>query len=190
MARMDQGVAAVIAAGAAGVVGVTGSLIGVWVGRRTVRDQAQVEHEQWLRNQRQEAYVALIAAWDELLPGLELGVMDGETMHDIEQADAWDEAGRSCLAGLETKRAPLRRAAERVEMLGPEAVEQVVAPLVETANTLVNCLVSQYGITLPGRESEPIERFMVTLDEVDERRDAFIAAAKEILRQTPDTKRP
>ncbi|MFE0699099.1 hypothetical protein [Streptomyces sp. NPDC058872] len=45
---MDQGVAAVIAAGVAGVVGVTGSLIGMRMGRRQVSDQAQVEHEQWV----------------------------------------------------------------------------------------------------------------------------------------------
>ncbi len=42
---MDQGVAAVVAAGAAGTVAVASSFIGVWAGRRQVRDQAKVEHE-------------------------------------------------------------------------------------------------------------------------------------------------
>ncbi|CAM5553100.1 hypothetical protein SBADM41S_11256 [Streptomyces badius] len=37
---------------------------GFRAGRQQVKDQAQVEHEQWLRGQRQEAYADFLAAWD------------------------------------------------------------------------------------------------------------------------------
>ncbi|MET8562694.1 hypothetical protein ABZV75_19595 [Streptomyces flaveolus] len=46
---------AVVAALIAGIVAVAGGFIGVYVGRRQVRDEARTEHEQWLRGQRQEA---------------------------------------------------------------------------------------------------------------------------------------
>ncbi|CAL9333057.1 hypothetical protein [Streptomyces sp. enrichment culture] len=58
---MDQGWAAVVAAIAAGVFGITGALCGIVVGRR----QAAVEHGHWLREQRLQAYTDLLAAWDE-----------------------------------------------------------------------------------------------------------------------------
>ncbi|MFJ6691658.1 hypothetical protein [Streptomyces sp. NPDC091294] len=62
---MDQGWAAVVAAIAAGVFGITGALCGIVVGRRQAADQATVEHGHWLREQRLQAYTDLLAAWDE-----------------------------------------------------------------------------------------------------------------------------
>ncbi|MFE4658193.1 hypothetical protein ACFRFJ_16100 [Streptomyces hydrogenans] len=56
-----------------------GSFIGVWVGRRQVRDQAKVEHEQWLRGQRQEAFVDFLALWDEAVAQL-----DERTLNEYE----------------------------------------------------------------------------------------------------------
>lgn len=44
---------------AAAAIGFAGLFVGLIVGRRAVRDQDQVEHEQ-----RQEAYVAFLDAWD------------------------------------------------------------------------------------------------------------------------------
>lgn len=48
----------------AAVIAVCGVPVGILVGRWQVTDQAAVEHGQWLRGQRQEAYIALLDAWD------------------------------------------------------------------------------------------------------------------------------
>ncbi|MEV6379027.1 hypothetical protein AB0M31_06345 [Streptomyces sp. NPDC051773] len=61
---MNEAWGAVVAAAAAGVFGVGGVLAGIYVGRRQTTDQAQVEHEQWLRGQRREAYIAFLAVFD------------------------------------------------------------------------------------------------------------------------------
>lgn len=55
----------------AAAIAVIGSFVGVFVGRRQVKDQAQVEHEQWLRNQRQSAYADFLSAWDRALREME-----------------------------------------------------------------------------------------------------------------------
>ncbi|MBT1188986.1 hypothetical protein HET69_34635 [Streptomyces sp. CJ_13] len=71
---MDKGTAAVIAAG----LGIGGVLLGA-IGngaltarnmRRQVKDQADVEHRHWLRQQRQEAYTSFLTACDTVLDAL------------------------------------------------------------------------------------------------------------------------
>ena len=47
-----------------GGIALIGVLAGIYVGRWQVTHQARVEHGQWLRGQRQEAYVALLGVWD------------------------------------------------------------------------------------------------------------------------------
>ncbi|MEV8547233.1 hypothetical protein [Streptomyces sp. NBC_01261] len=59
---MSEAWAAVVAAVAAGFFGIGGILTGIIVGRRQTTDQATVEHGQWLRGQRQQAYLAFLSA--------------------------------------------------------------------------------------------------------------------------------
>ncbi|MEU1333647.1 hypothetical protein [Streptomyces sp. NPDC005865] len=61
---MNESWGMVAAAVAAGVFSIVGVLLGVFVGRRQVSAQAQVEHRQWLRGQRMQAYVEFLRAWD------------------------------------------------------------------------------------------------------------------------------
>lgn len=63
-ARHTSGMTAEQATVVAAFIGVVGGLAGVYIGRWQVRAEAVVEHEQWLRGQRREAYTALLAAWD------------------------------------------------------------------------------------------------------------------------------
>ncbi|MEU9998092.1 hypothetical protein [Streptomyces sp. NPDC050848] len=175
----------------AAAIALIGVLCGLFIGRRTVRDQAQVEHSQWLRGQRQEAYVQLLAAWDDLLPRLEQMVLSDDDIAGIDQHDAWEAAGCSARDGVDLYRAPLRRAVERVEMLGPEEVEHAASALGETGRILGNCIVAQYGIVLEeGVGRRPLELFDQSIERVDNQRAAFVAATKDQLRQTPDVKRP
>jgi len=170
---------------AAAAVALIGVFSGLFIGRRQVRDQAQVEHGQWLRGQRQEAFVALIAAWDEVIPKFEAHVLDDDQAEYIDRMDAWDEAGMSMAATLEKERAPLRRAAERVQMLGPEQVDQAVAAMLTAAEQLTVGIMRQYPSSGPGT----LDVYWEAQGEVDARRESFLAAARDALRQTPDTKR-
>lgn len=64
---MDQGWAAIIAAIVAGAAALGGIGIGLIVGRRQLADQTAVEHGQWLRSQRQEAYLAFLDEFDRIM---------------------------------------------------------------------------------------------------------------------------
>ncbi|WP_093663271.1 hypothetical protein [Streptomyces radiopugnans] len=65
---MDQGDAAVWAAGIAAVAAVSGAAVGGLLTsralRRQVRDQGDVEHQHWLRQERQKACTAVIDSYE------------------------------------------------------------------------------------------------------------------------------
>lgn len=174
---------------AAAAIALMGVFSGLFIGRRQVRDQAQVEHGQWLRGQRQEAFVQLIAAWDEVLPKFEARVESDEGLAYIDRMDSWDDASMSVAVGMEADRAPLRRAAERVQMLGPESVDGAVDAMLGTVEKLTVGIGKQYQVTRPEGEG-PLDHFWEAQGEVDARREAFLLEARRALQQTPDTKRP
>lgn len=172
---------------AAAAIAVIGGFVGLFVGRRQVRDQAQVEHEQWLRGQRQETFVALIAAWDEVITKVEAGVLDEHTLLYLEERDQWDEAHDSFLVDMEQAQKPLRRAAERVQMLGPETVDRAVTAMLGTVAELQLGLEEQFR---SGEAAVPFAAYRAAQSLVGARRETFVASARDALRQTPDTKRP
>ncbi|RVU14599.1 hypothetical protein EOT10_40620 [Streptomyces antnestii] len=120
---------ALLPAIAAGVFGIGGVLLG----RRQTTDQAEVEHGQWLRGQRLEAYVQFLEAWEEALA-------DYQNMQDT--WDAYTDAnpiyqaqnGEEMIFGAVSDRThgfivavrPLR---ERVQILGPARVETAASVL-------------------------------------------------------------
>ncbi|MFG2526164.1 hypothetical protein [Streptomyces sp. NPDC048527] len=124
----------VIAAGVGGVFALFGSFIGFRVGRRQVQDQAQVEHLQWLRGQRQAAYVAFLDAWDQAMAQI----------HG--QVEAWDEMiaylpyyegdGEEAMAASVTRDlsaaiATVRPTGERVQLLGTAGIDSVAVNMSE-----------------------------------------------------------
>ncbi|MEU8679107.1 hypothetical protein [Streptomyces sp. NPDC048560] len=54
---MDGQLATILAAGIAASVTLAGAVIAYRAGRRQVRDQGEIAHSQWLRTQREQAYV-------------------------------------------------------------------------------------------------------------------------------------
>lgn len=174
---------------AAAAIALMGVFSGLFIGRRQVRDQAQVEHGQWLRGQRQEAYVSLIVAWDDTVPKFDDHLLEYEQRERIDQADAWDEAHAATVVELESMRAPLRRAAERVQMLGPEAVDEAVDQMLSTVQKLSTGITSQFSAHA-NADRNAFDLFQRAQGEVSTRREVFLAAAQSALRQTPDTKRP
>ncbi|MFK0045551.1 hypothetical protein ACIQU4_15760 [Streptomyces sp. NPDC090741] len=172
---------------AAAAVALIGAFSGLFIGRSQLRDQAQVEHGQWLRGQRQEAFVALIAAWDEVISRLEERVLSDESLRAINDTDSWDEAFNACVERVTEHRRPFRKAAERVQMLGPESVDQAVSSMLATVEKLAAGLGAQY---VGPPEDDPRHMYISARSEVDASRAAFLDAARSALHQTPDTKRP
>lgn len=64
---MSDAWGAVVAAAVSGVLAIVVGVLAYTAGRRQVADQAVVEHEQWLRGQRQETYLGFLRSLDRLL---------------------------------------------------------------------------------------------------------------------------
>ncbi|MGW4922620.1 hypothetical protein [Streptomyces parvulus] len=128
---MDQGIAALIA----GLAGTGGALAGAVIGalaavrgarigaeraaetaRQQVQDQASVDHEHWLRQQRIEAYTSFLAGYDECTNVshrtrkkiLDMSPGAGLPEDDFEEMTAGANA--------------LRRLRQRVKLVGPAPI--------------------------------------------------------------------
>lgn len=127
MFNMDQGIAAVVAAGAASVVTLAGSAIAYQAGRRQVRDQGAIEHAHWLRGQREQAYLSFLASCERaaaagrsrrnLVDEIESASADGGTAQEEVQASA-RRAAYQFSEAVDQILEPLNR----IKMLGPEVV--------------------------------------------------------------------
>ncbi|MFD3815161.1 hypothetical protein ACFWRZ_08845 [Streptomyces rubiginosohelvolus] len=187
---MDQGWAAVIAAGVAGAVAVAGSFIGVWVGRWQARDQARIEHGQWLRGQRQEAFVSLLTLWDEAVLKLEQRVLSGDDLTELEglaRADnlAYDEVADDVIEQMRAEIAPVLLAGERVTLLGPAPVEQAAANLLSALQDIAAGIGMQY--VEPG--TDPHNAYRAAEAAATERRKEFLAESSKLLQTAPDVRR-
>lgn len=171
-----------VAAAAIALLGVAGGLV---FGRRQVRDQAQVEHGQWLRGQRQEAFVDFLTVWDETIPKFENRVLSDRDFEHIDSMNGWEDANNDTVEAMETDRKTLQRAADRVQMLGPEAVEQSVNAMLDTVANLALGIGMQYG---PGTEGvDNLNLYWDARSEAECQRTAFVEASRSALRRTPDT---
>jgi hypothetical protein len=125
---MDQGWAAIVAAIAAGVFGITGALLGIFVGRRQATDQATIEHQQWLREQRIEAYLQFQTAYFAGLKQLMTARDECETITASARAADQDPVyvmGRRVAEAKDF----IRPFVDRVELLGPSEVAKELVRL-------------------------------------------------------------
>ncbi|MFJ7023173.1 hypothetical protein ACIQUW_32905 [Streptomyces sp. NPDC101117] len=110
-------------AGVAGTVTVAG--ISILGNRRQTRDQAHVEHGQWLRDQRQQAYADLFTAWDTAVKELQAFQYGWQQL--VERNAEADEGYQPWFLVEEKLNEvwpPLRQAIERCELLGPNVVNE------------------------------------------------------------------
>lgn len=183
---MNEAWGAVVAAVAAGVFGIIGILAGIYVGRRQTTDQAQVEHGQWLRGQRLEAYTGLFTAWDAAIRELRAfqdgwddatgffhayGSPDGDidiiTVTEQTTAEVWERLGPHV---------------ERAELLGPSPVQVATVGLREAYSDLRTCLLEQ---ARSASEEIVWPVWRGKLGRADVARSQFHAAASEVLRTPP-----
>jgi uncharacterized protein YukE len=164
-------------------IGVVGALSGVLLGRRSVRDQAQVEHEQWLRGQRQEAYVALFDAWDKAMVELQQLIDESEErIHYNDRSAAYPEDIHDGLVrAVDRAAVPVRRPLERVQLLGPDAVDVPCAEMGEALRHLEASLMSHAAT--PQWPNHRLYQEACRL--AAQARRAFLEASREAMRTPP-----
>ncbi|GGX94631.1 hypothetical protein [Streptomyces anandii] len=174
----------VVAAVIAAVAALVGVLAGVVVGRRQVTDQAAVEHGQWLRGQRQEAYVALLEAWDTGVKRFNERVQNWEGEHyhaETFEGDGWEESEKSIYIETHEIAETVQRAIERVELLGPKSVDDASAHLADALGVLRDAVRSKAG----SEEWPDWEAYGEAREKADMARRGFLTASRETVRAAP-----
>ncbi|WP_131815933.1 hypothetical protein [Streptomyces sp. 3213.3] len=160
------------------------ALGGTFLGRRQVTDQAAVEHGQWLRGQRQEAYTALLEAWDGGRKRFDEMVENWEGEHyraEHFEGDGWLESEKSIYQDTYEIFEAVKRAIERVELLGPEDVDTAAVQLTNALRVVRDAVRSKAG-------SEDWPDWTVyneALERADAARHGFLTAARVATRAAP-----
>lgn len=166
----------------AALVAVAGSFIGLYVGRRQVQDEAQVEHEQWLRGQRQEAYAALLSALDEAEKGMDhIAEIVVEQEEHFDASSVYDDesAWKDFKAALE----PTRVALERLRLLGPEDVTAASAEVWDGLMARRGALMSLLRVPPVQHNEWPVHG--AAMNRVDAAREKFLSLAQSVLGEAP-----
>jgi hypothetical protein len=186
MARVNEPWAAIVAAIAAGFFGIGGTFAGLYVGRRQTTDQADVEHGQWLRGQRQEAYLNLLEAWDDAMQEIDSIVYAWEGQlygdHDWRRQD--DGFSGLINASVARVRKSLDRPLGRAHLLGPERVEAAVDGL-RGAVDAVAVFLNGVAVKEDQAGPEDWEPWEGVLSGAQEARQGLVAAAKAVLDTAP-----
>ncbi|MCC9686877.1 hypothetical protein [Streptomyces sp. MNU103] len=174
---MDEGLAAVIA-GVAGTVGALGGGLIAGIAavrgaratgeavRQQVRDQAEVEHRQWLRGQRQQAYADTIHALEMFLSVAGTAIFQEEQRaeHMPRVVELHERFAAQCVA---------------VDLVGPEEVRGPLSKAVDVSSDFYIALVEWAEDTSDDRSKA--ETFMAKADELTQARNALMTALQEAL---------
>jgi hypothetical protein len=112
-------------------MGVAGTLaassLGIHGNRRQTTQQADVEHGQWLRNQRQEAYVQLLDTWDQAVDALEQLAEDWTVIEvEMDSQGQINDFQQTIHQRAEAARQVMVKPMDRATLLGPEGVDRAV----------------------------------------------------------------
>ncbi|MFZ4266595.1 hypothetical protein [Streptomyces arboris] len=133
------------------LIGFGGLFVGLLVGRRQVTDEAKVEHEQWLRGQRQEAYAQLLDAWDTAWRATK-EVFENPEKYEGAAEREWDWEA-DIIPAIRKSVAPpwesVWRAVERVELLGPQSAAAAAEELRLTGEGAMAVALDFEGLWLP-----------------------------------------
>lgn len=181
-----------VAAVAAGVFGIGGAWIGFLGGRRQTTDQAQVEHQQWLRGQRQEAYTGFLSTWDTSLITLDEVIFSLRTRLDpatYTEGQFEQQRGSYFAAQIGEVMRPVRDRLERVQLLGPDAASTAAKRMSDALHEIVSD-VAAYGMrtfTTEEVDEKAAEFFQRTVGLL-ERREQFFFEAHKVLMTAPALK--
>ena len=170
----------------AAIIAVAGTAVGYSAGRRQVRDQALVEHGQWLRAQRQEAYYAFLTVFD--------GVVS-EALRICDRADQIREESRAgTLQGDDAdllndgvdmaerlRSNGVAAAQDRVAIIGEETITAAAAELLDTLPVLISTAADYTGYR--GLSDGPARPRVDTL--VTAKRSRYVATVRTSLLEAP-----
>jgi len=176
---VDQGLAAVLGA-TVGVLGtVAASVISSASTRRQLEGQAKVEHSQWRRQLRRDAYSAFLAPANESRSALKMAAraLIGDAP-DTTEADRRLQIAQDQLVLVQAAWASLA-----VE--GPEAVEQAAHSVHLGLHSMHTTLLAWRDSSgAPDRNVNFVERHAVEVTMVSERLGSFTLAARTALEDT------
>jgi hypothetical protein len=176
---MSETIAAVVA----GVFALAGAYVGYRAGRRQTADQATVEHGQWLRDQRQQAYLTFVATWDTAVESLAGLQQSWESwVREYQEGDRLDDPAEASSRLIADAWRAVRRDLERVELLGPQRVDFALRAMEGAFREMQDVITAQAesGATCPHwDEWNPV------LARASGARFNFHAAAIRTLRQPP-----
>jgi hypothetical protein len=170
-------------------IGVAGTVVVAYIGilgnRRQTTDQAAIEHEQWLRGQRQQAYVALLDAWDTAVSKLESTVdswAEREELLDNQGGEPY-ELEKAVEDDLVDARRGLVKPLDRAAILGPASVDAVVTMMGNAFDAASGYLSYQ------SNPDEPFEQdwhsWQTLMTRAHQARRQFTEASKTVLRTPP-----
>ncbi|WP_142213830.1 hypothetical protein [Streptomyces sp. SLBN-118] len=181
---MDAGTAAVAASSIAAGAGVLAGTLGAYIAAKQQRLKAQEdvksEHQRWIRQQRSDAYAALLAAYDVFTSAASPLTVPFSGSVDTSEA---------ALQALNTAEYRVVQARARIDVVGPDEVERASAVLVEAVGELATVLrsVCEQVRPSPTASSHILTQANPPVDVVGEAHLACREAMKKVLQsETPE----
>lgn len=175
----------VVAAAVSGVLAIVAGVLAYKSGRRQVKDQAVVEHEQWLRDQRQEAYLGFLQSLDRMLghAGDDGDALDerhadmasqgeaepprGLTLAEMEDMDPRGRFGMELYAEL-----------DGVALLGPDAVVEAGRAAADAVVQLGEALREGYAVAEGRLQATAWGGYLGPASVAADKRDLFAARVR------------
>ncbi|MGW2707095.1 hypothetical protein [Streptomyces sp. NPDC001340] len=177
---MNEAWGAVVAAVAAGGFGIIGILAGILVGRRQTTDQASVEHAQWLRGQRREAYIKFLEAWEKALAYYAQFQEQSGTWFQVPPDADPEPYYKEFDEAVSRPINKLRPFQERVFILGPTDLQLGAVAMNHTLIMLKDVLWRSFDRAEPDWVA-----YRGLLERADEQRRVFVRQAGDVMRTAP-----
>ncbi|KIF67614.1 hypothetical protein HY68_01560 [Streptomyces sp. AcH 505] len=185
---MTDGWGTVVAA----VIGFAGLFVGLLLGRRQVRDQAQVEHGQWLRGQRQQAYLEFLNGWERAVEDMRALVAgwddwwQGEDAEDPSMQEAWAHGISRASYSFQLS---AERLLERIHLLGPDAMAIAASDMQEQLVGMRNGIMEMLANEHEAGTSAPAPSYRTAWLATVGVRYQFLARSREVTLTAPTTGR-
>ncbi|MFH9389843.1 hypothetical protein ACH4KV_24175 [Streptomyces albidoflavus] len=170
----------------AALLALAGTFGGLIVGRRQVDDQAHIEHEQWLRGQRQQAYGRFLAAWDAAFAAVvkevqalmaEAENLDRVNIDYVFEEDDWDRAYQV----IDEAFSPVKPKQEQVLLLGPDLLDGPATRMGEALERLEPA----YIATVTGQPDRSEVTWEEAVQGMQDARQEMLDAMRQQLRSAP-----
>lgn len=170
----------------AALLALAGTFGGLIVGRRQVEDQAHIEHEQWLREQRQQAYGRFLTAWDAAFTAAtnevqalmaEAENLDRVNIDYVFEEGDWERASQV----IDEAFSPVKPKQEQVLLLGPDLLDGPATLMGEALERLEPA----YVATATGQPDRSEVTWEEAVQGMQDARQEMLDAMRQQLRSAP-----